>query len=64
MLAIAYGASIGGVATLIGTPPNAILAAAAQELLGIQIGFVEWMSVGPKDFTESDSERLSLSSAD
>jgi sodium-dependent dicarboxylate transporter 2/3/5 len=46
MLGIAYGASIGGVATLIGTPPNAILAAAAQELRGIQIGFVEWMSVG------------------
>ena len=46
MLAIAYSASIGGAATLIGTPPNAILAGAAQELLGIQIGFVEWMSVG------------------
>lgn len=60
MLAIAYDASIGGVATLIGTPPNAVLAGAAQELLGIQISFVEWMSVGPKDSTESDSERLSL----
>lgn len=46
MLAIAYGASIGGVATLIGTPPNAVLAGAAQELLGVHIGFVEWMSVG------------------
>ena len=46
MLGIAYGASIGGVATLIGTPPNAVLAAAVQELLDIQIGFVEWMAVG------------------
>lgn len=46
MLGIAYGASIGGISTLIGTPPNAILAAAAQELLGVQIGFGEWMLVG------------------
>ena len=46
MLGIAYAASIGGVATLIGTPPNAVMAAAAEELLDIQIGFVEWMAVG------------------
>lgn len=46
MLGIAYAASIGGISTLIGTPPNAILAAAAQEILGLQIGFGEWMLVG------------------
>lgn len=46
LLGIAYAASIGGVATLIGTPPNAVLAAASSELLGIQISFVEWMAVG------------------
>jgi solute carrier family 13 (sodium-dependent dicarboxylate transporter), member 2/3/5 len=46
MLGIAYGASIGGVATLIGTPPNAVLAGAADELLGVRIGFLEWMQVG------------------
>jgi solute carrier family 13 (sodium-dependent dicarboxylate transporter), member 2/3/5 len=46
MLGIAYAASIGGVATLIGTPPNAVFAAAAGELLGVQIGFFEWMLVG------------------
>ena len=46
MLGIAYSASIGGVATLIGTPPNAIFAAAASELLGVRIGFLEWMAVG------------------
>lgn len=46
MLGLAYASSIGGVGTLIGTPPNAVLAAAAQELLGVQIGFLEWMLVG------------------
>lgn len=46
MLGIAYSASIGGIATLIGTPPNAVLAVAASELLGYDIGFVEWMGVG------------------
>jgi sodium-dependent dicarboxylate transporter 2/3/5 len=46
MLGVAYAASLGGIATLIGTPPNAVLAAAASELLGRQIGFMEWMGVG------------------
>ena len=46
LLGIAYGASIGGIATLIGTPPNAILAAAASEILGVEIGFFQWMGVG------------------
>lgn len=46
MLGIAYAASIGGVSTLIGTPPNAVLAGAASEILGYQIGFVQWMGVG------------------
>jgi sodium-dependent dicarboxylate transporter 2/3/5 len=46
MLGVAYAASIGGVSTLIGTPPNAVLAGAASEILDVQIGFVEWMGVG------------------
>ncbi len=46
MLGTAYAASIGGVATLIGTPPNAVLAGAADEMLGVRIGFVQWMMVG------------------
>ena len=43
MLGIAYAASIGGVATLIGTPPNAIFAGAARELLGTDVSFADWM---------------------
>lgn len=43
MLSIAYAASIGGVATLIGTPPNAILAGILAEQRGISLGFAEWM---------------------
>lgn len=43
MLGIAYAASIGGVATLIGTPPNAILAGVIESQLGQTIGFLDWM---------------------
>ncbi|HEU5161742.1 MAG TPA: SLC13 family permease, partial [Thermoanaerobaculia bacterium] len=46
LIGIAYAASIGGVGTLIGTPPNALLAGFASETLGRRIGFVEWMAVG------------------
>ena len=46
MLGMAYAASIGGVATLIGTPPNAIFAGAVAELLGGDIGFGQWMLIG------------------
>ena len=46
MLGVAYAATIGGVTTLIGTPPNAVLAATVSEALGVTIGFLEWMLVG------------------
>ena len=45
LLGIAYAASIGGVSTLIGTPPNAILAGAASELLGEEVSFASWMAI-------------------
>lgn len=44
--AIAFGAAIGGVATLIGTPPNALTAAFVLESYGIQLGFARWMAIG------------------
>lgn len=43
LLGIAYSASIGGVATLIGTPPNALLAAYLSDTYQIEIGFGQWM---------------------
>ncbi|EWY39551.1 anion transporter [Skermanella stibiiresistens SB22] len=46
LLAVAYGASIGGLATLIGTPPNALLAAYMARTYQVQIGFAQWMVVG------------------
>lgn len=46
LLGIAYAASIGGMATLIGTPPNAMAAGFLRQNLGIEIGFVDWLRVG------------------
>jgi len=46
MLSIAYSASIGGVATLIGTPPNLILAGIVEETYGIEITFSKWLMFG------------------
>ncbi|QPK81538.1 DASS family sodium-coupled anion symporter [Schaalia sp. ZJ405] len=46
MLGIAYAASIGSVATIIGTPPNALLVAYLSENHDIHIGFGQWMLVG------------------
>lgn len=43
MLAIAYAASIGGIGTLIGTPPNAFMAAFLSSEYNIDISFVGWM---------------------
>ncbi|MGB0402487.1 MAG: SLC13 family permease [Salibacteraceae bacterium] len=46
LLSIAYSANIGGTITLIGTPPNVVLAGLFEEKLGIEIGFGDWMLLG------------------
>jgi len=46
MLAIAYSASIGGMATLIGTPPNLVLAGVVKETYGVEITFSQWFKFG------------------
>ncbi|GGL37944.1 sodium-dependent dicarboxylate transporter SdcS [Halarchaeum grantii] len=46
MLGIAYACAIGGIATVIGSPPNAVLVGVAESALGVEIGFLDWMLAG------------------
>ncbi len=46
MLSIAYSASIGGLATLIGTPPNLVLAGVLEQTYGVKISFLDWFIFG------------------
>ena len=46
LLGLAYACNIGGIATLIGTPPNALMAGFMLENYGVEIGFLQWMFVG------------------
>lgn len=46
MLAIAYSATIGGMSTLIGTPPNLVLAGVVEETFGYEITFAQWFKFG------------------
>ncbi|HUP47770.1 MAG TPA: DASS family sodium-coupled anion symporter [Thermoanaerobaculia bacterium] len=46
LLGIAYAASIGGMVTLVGTPPNLFLAGFARDAWDIDLSFVRWLGVG------------------
>ena len=46
LLGLAFSASIGGLGTLIGTPPNALLAGFMSETFDVHIGFAQWMLIG------------------
>ena len=46
ILGVAYAASIGGVGTLIGSPPNGLLARFVEQKVGITLGFADWMLIG------------------
>lgn len=46
LLALAYATTIGGMSTIIGTPPNVLLAGFIEETYGIQIAFFDWMLIG------------------
>jgi sodium-dependent dicarboxylate transporter 2/3/5 len=46
LLGLAYSASIGGLATLVGTPPNALLIGYLADNYDIEISFARWMTVG------------------
>jgi sodium-dependent dicarboxylate transporter 2/3/5 len=44
-LGVAYAASIGGMGTLIGTPPNALAASYLAQTFNVQVSFAEWMAI-------------------
>jgi len=46
MLGLAYSASIGGIGTLIGTPPNLVLANTLEKMYNQTLGFMEWLTIG------------------
>ncbi|QTE21710.1 SLC13 family permease [Polaribacter cellanae] len=46
MLGIAFGANAGGIATVIGTPPNSVLIGLLENQYNIQISFLTWISFG------------------
>ena len=45
-LGLAYGATMGGVSTLVGTPPNAFMSGFMESNYGVEIDFARWMIVG------------------
>ena len=46
LLGVAYAASVGGMGTPVGTPPNVIFMGAYDEIVGKEISFLEWMKIG------------------
>ena len=46
LLGIAYAASIGGIGTPIGTPPNVVFSGVYSQVVGEEIGFAQWMTWG------------------
>lgn len=46
LLGLAYGATLGGLATLVGTPPNAFMVGFMADSYGVEIDFARWMLVG------------------
>jgi sodium-dependent dicarboxylate transporter 2/3/5 len=46
LLAVAYGASIGGMATIIGSPPNGIYVRFVEQTYGDVVSLIDWMKIG------------------
>ena len=57
---IGYAGTIGGFGTLIGTPPNIILAAQVQELFDVEISFAGWMLIAVPIVVDSYNYNLAL----
>ena len=43
VLGVAYSATVGGMGTIIGTPPNALAVGMLEDIAGIEMGFLDWM---------------------
>lgn len=46
MLGIAYAANVGGIATIIGTPPNTVMVGFMESTYNVEISFLSWMKIG------------------
>lgn len=46
LLGIAYAASVGGMATPIGTPPNVVFMGMIEDRFGTEVSFARWMMIG------------------
>lgn len=46
LLGLAYGATLGGIATLVGTPPNVFMAGFMSETYGVEVSFARWILIG------------------
>ncbi|TNE74534.1 MAG: hypothetical protein EP333_05530, partial [Bacteroidetes bacterium] len=46
VLTVAYGASIGGMATIVGSPPNTAMVGILESTYGISVSFFDWMKIG------------------
>jgi sodium-dependent dicarboxylate transporter 2/3/5 len=46
LLGLAYAGSLGGIATLVGTPPNLIFASIYQNITGAEFSFARWLGIG------------------
>ncbi|MTJ00971.1 SLC13 family permease [Idiomarina piscisalsi] len=46
LLGLAYSGSLGGIATLVGTPPNLIFASIYQNITGTEFSFTRWLGIG------------------
>ena len=46
VLGIAFSCNLGGIATLVGTPPNLVFAGVYEEISGVEFGFLNWMKIG------------------
>ena len=53
-----FSANAGGIATVIGTPPNSVLIGLLENEYNIEISFLKWMSIGLQPFCSNDCGHL------